>query len=111
VTFSKEGVVVASFEVPKGNLLRVFYDDRQPNNTIPAQLLDGVLGGRPRADGPVLILDRQARFELHGDVEVRAVTRQQLTQLGPGASVAQSMTQAPLIVRAQGVDVVVTSVE
>jgi hypothetical protein len=109
VSFSRQGVAVASFEVPKGNLLRVSYDDSQANNTIPAHLLDGVSGGKPRDGGPVLILDRGARLELHGNVTVRAQTREQFNQLGSGASVEQSMTQAPLTVSGQGVDVMITS--
>lgn len=111
VTFSKGGVVVASFEVPKGNLLRVSYDDSQPNNAIPPRLLDGLSGGRPTEGGAVYILDHTARFELHGDVTVRAQSRQEFEQLGPGVSLAQSMTQAPLVVTAQGVDVVIAGVE
>jgi hypothetical protein len=70
-------------------------------------VLDGISAGRARGNGAVLVLGHAARFELHGDVSIRMQTRQAFDQLGP----TQSMTQAPLIVTAQGVDVTIVGAE
>jgi len=53
------------------------------------------------------VLGHTTRFEIHGDVSIRMQTRQGFDQSAPGANLTQSMAQAPLIVAAQGVDVVI----
>jgi len=104
VTFSREGVTVASFEVPRGKWLRVSYDDSRPDNSVPPQLLDGRAGGKS-SDGRVRILDHTARLELHGNVLVRVEIAQNLIEGAPKMPVEPSPA---LSLAAQDVDVLIT---
>jgi len=104
VTFSRQGVSVASFEVPRGNWLRVSYDDSRPDNTLPPHLLDGRAGGKADSDR-VRILDRAARLELHGNVSVRVEIAQNLV---PGAPKMPVQPSPALSLAAQDVDVLIT---
>jgi len=93
ITLSRNGVTLASLEIPKGNLLRVFYDNTQPNPALT-----------PEPNGVVFILGHQQPIELHGDVRVAAITRD---QVGANLSVSQVMTQATLQLAGHDVDVVI----
>jgi hypothetical protein len=104
VTFSREGVTVASFEVPRGKWLRVSYDDSRPDNALPPHLLDQRAGGKSR-DGRVRILDRTARLELHGDVSVSVDIAQNMVAGAPTMPVEPSPA---LSLAAQNVDVLIT---
>ena len=61
-TFSRQGVTLASFEVPRGRWLRISYDDSRNDNVLPAHLLDGRSGARSAGSNVVRILDHNARF-------------------------------------------------
>jgi hypothetical protein len=104
VTFSRQGAPVASFEVPRGNWLRVSYDDSRPDNTLPPHLLDGRAGGKSAGDR-VRILDHTARLELHGNVSVRVEIAQNLIEGAPKMPVEPSPAVS---LAARDVDVLIT---
>ena len=105
VTFSRQGVIVASFEVPSGKWLRVSYDDSRADNALPTQLLDGRAGSRACCPNRVRILDRSARLELHGNVSARVEIGQNLIDGAPKMPVDPSPAVS---FTAHDVDVLIT---
>ncbi len=81
VTVSRNGNVVAGFDIPIGVYLSV-YSDRPPVRTA-----------------------QEGRVEFHGNVEIRTLPRADVDRPGPGDA-EQMMARAPLVVAAQNVDVV-----
>ena len=108
VTFSRQGVAVATFEVASGNWLRVSYDNTRADNAVPPQLLDGRAGGRSGNPPRVRILDRYARLELHGNVVAQVDIGQNLVEGAPRMPVEPSPA---ISVTAQDVDVFITGRE
>jgi hypothetical protein len=87
VTISKNGALLASLSIPKGTFLRATYDEGAPQSI---------------AEG---------RWEFHGDVALRALRASDAASR-PGERVSeQTMSLAPLVVTAQGVDVVIENVQ
>jgi hypothetical protein len=105
LTFSRQGVALATFEVPSDNWLHVSYDDSRADNTLPAHLLDGRAGGRGGGSNRVRILDHTARFSLHGNVTARVVIAQNLISGAPKMPVEPSPAVS---ITAQDVDVLIT---
>jgi hypothetical protein len=105
VTFSREGVVIASFEVPSRQWLRVSYDDSRADNAVPAHLLDGTAGGRSTSPNRVRVLSHTARLELHGKVFARVEIGQSLLAGAPKMPVDPSPAVS---VTAEDVDVLIT---
>lgn len=106
VTFSRQGVALASFEVPRGNWLRISYDDSRADNSLPAHFLDGRAGGRAGGSpNRVRILDRTARFSLHGNVTARVEIAQNMME---GAAKMPVEPSPAVSVTAQDVDVLIT---
>ena len=79
VTIAKNGVTLGAFAFPRGTLLSAVDEHRQVNPTGPG------------------------RFEFHGAFELRALPNVEAIA-GPAA---QMMKQAPVVLTAQGVDVLV----
>jgi hypothetical protein len=86
VTLSKNGVPLASLNVPKGTALSASYDNRQSNS---------ITGGR---------------WEFHGDFALRALPATELASRPSGERAEQTMSRAPLVLTAQGVDVMIENV-
>ena len=86
MTFTRHGVILGTFTFPKGTGLSAVDDQ----------------GGQ---FGPVLT----GRYEFHGAFELRALTVQDLAAQQPktGISGAEIMSRAPLVLSAEGVDVLV----
>jgi len=82
VTVTRNGALLASFVLPKGTILSAVDDHRRPTHT----------GG--------------GRFEFHGNFELRALPA---GDVSPSAAMpaAEMMSRAPLVLSAQGVDVVI----
>jgi hypothetical protein len=83
VTVAKNGITLGAFAFPKGTLLSAVDEHRQVRPTGPG------------------------RFEFHGAFELRALTKSEAI---PGPAV-QMMRQAPVVLMAQGVDVLVENVQ
>jgi hypothetical protein len=84
VTISKNGALRASFNIPPGTFLGASYDDKQSNSIT------------------------SGRWEFHGDFVLRAQLGNEMPS--PGGGIFQRMSRAPLVVTAQGVDVVIENV-
>ncbi len=82
VTVSRNGEALGSFNVPRGTFLGVSYDDQQPH-----VITDG-------------------HFEFHGDIAVRIQPASAAPSL-TGKRLEQVISEAPLVLTGQGMDVVV----
>jgi hypothetical protein len=87
VSVSKSGVLLASFNVPKGAFLSASYDDTRPNSV------------------------RDGRWEFHGDIAVRVQPASAMHGRQPGKTLEEVMSEAPLILSGQDLDVVIENVE
>ena len=85
VTVTRHGALLASFTLPKGTIFSAVDEHRRPTH----------LGG--------------GRFEFHGNFELRALPPGDVPSLSPSAGMpaAEMMSHAPLVLSAQGVDVVI----
>jgi hypothetical protein len=81
VTIFKNGALRASFNIPTGTFLSASYDDKQPTSLAPS------------------------RWEFHGDFVLRAQSRSEMP--APGGGIAQRLSNAPLVLSVQGMDVVI----
>jgi hypothetical protein len=87
VTLTRNGALMASFEVPEGTFLSASYDDQQPSSI------------------------QAGHWEFHGDFELRA---QPLSESPPppggGRRMEEIMRDAPLTLTVQDVDVLIENV-
>lgn len=83
VTIARNGITLGSFAFPKGTLLSAVDEHRQV---------------KPAGPG---------RFEFHGAFELRALPKGEAV----GGPAVQMMKQAPVVLTAQGVDVLVENVQ
>ena len=84
ITISRKGAVLAYIQLPKGTSLSAMDEHRKPNH----------VGG--------------GRFEFHGSFELRAMspTDVRLATAGGHLPAGQLMSQAPMVLKAQNVDVI-----
>jgi TonB family protein len=87
VSLSKNGVLVASFNVPKGMFLSASYDDQRPNS---------ITAGR---------------WEFHGDIAVRVQPASAVRGRQPGKTLELVTGDATLILTGQDLDIVIENVE
>src|SRR2546430_2362632 len=87
VSLSKNGVLVASFNVPKGMFLSASYDDQRPNS---------ITAGR---------------WEFHGDIAVRVQRARAMQGRQPGKTLEEVMSDATPILTGQDLDIVIENVE
>ena len=87
VSLSKNGVLLASFHVPKGAFLSASYDDQQPNSI------------------------SAGRWEFQGDIAVRVQPFSAIQGRQPGKTLEQVMSEAALVLSGQDLDVVIENVE
>jgi hypothetical protein len=88
VTLRRNGVLLGSLTIAKGTALVAFYDQRQPTSF---------------ASG---------RWEFRGDFRLHAQPANEMSPPNvPGGRVEQVRSEAPLLLSAQGVDVLMENVE
>jgi hypothetical protein len=86
ITVSRRGAVLAYIQLPKGTYFSTVDEHRRPNH----------LGG--------------GRFEFHGNFELRAMLPSDIPAAAKAAgnwAAAELMSHAPMVMTAQGVDVIV----
>ena len=88
VTITRDGALLATFQVREGSLLVASYDDRQP-----ASIAAG-------------------RWEFHGDFRLHAQPMKGMPALRePGGRVEQIRSEAPLVLTVQGADVLMENID
>jgi hypothetical protein len=87
VTLMRNGLLLASLEVPTGTTMVAVYDQRQPTSFAPG------------------------RWEFHGEFSLHAQAARDMAPLRePGGRVGQIRAEAPLVVSAKGVDVLMENI-
>ncbi len=87
VTLTRNGALLASFQVPEGVFLSAAYDDQQPTSLAAG------------------------RWEFHGDFRLRAQPAGEAPGQPPGRGFEQIMSTAPLVLMVDGVDILMENID